>query len=176
VSSSARLKGFMPKLIPAYLQIRRPHASGGRRKCMCNLERLVKPEGYVFASGVDLGVRSKVARDLGSSPVAELITEIHEGNLLLRRDWPLECGGFERFDPRRIDCHSQSIHSVWVGGSPDLVRRMRERLASLDPKGVIYFVGGAVEFVARGAAHCGMVAAPGTATRRMGSASEVLSQ
>jgi chemotaxis methyl-accepting protein methylase len=38
-------------------------------KCLRNLARLVKPGGYLFVSGVDLSVRSKVARDLGGRPV-----------------------------------------------------------------------------------------------------------
>lgn len=40
--------------------------------CLRNVARLVKPGGYLFVSGVDLGVRTKVARDLGcgaSEPV-----------------------------------------------------------------------------------------------------------
>jgi chemotaxis methyl-accepting protein methylase len=71
--------------------------------CLLNLARLVKPGGYVFVSGVDLGVRSKVARDLGWKPVTELIGEIHDGDPSLRRDWPLEYWGLEPFDQRQID-------------------------------------------------------------------------
>ena len=37
--------------------------------CLRNLARLVKPGGYLFVSGVDLDVRSKVARELGWRPV-----------------------------------------------------------------------------------------------------------
>jgi chemotaxis methyl-accepting protein methylase len=71
--------------------------------CLLNLARLVKPGGYLFVSGVDLGVRSKVARDLGWRPVTELISEIHEGDSSLRRGWPLEYWGLEPFDQRRGD-------------------------------------------------------------------------
>jgi hypothetical protein len=71
--------------------------------CMLNLARLVKPSGYAFVSGVDLGVRSKVARALGWRPVAELIHEIHEGDPALRRAWPLEYWGLEPLDQRRTD-------------------------------------------------------------------------
>ena len=39
-------------------------------ECLRNLARLVKPGGYFFVSGVDLSVRSKVARDLGGRPVS----------------------------------------------------------------------------------------------------------
>ena len=71
--------------------------------CLLNLARLVKPGGYVFVSGVDLDVRSKVARELEWTPVAELILEIHEGDSSLRGGWPLEYWGLEPFDERRID-------------------------------------------------------------------------
>jgi chemotaxis methyl-accepting protein methylase len=70
-----------------------------------NLSHLVKPGGYLFVSGVDLGVRSKVARELGWTPVIELIKEIHEGDQSLRQDWPLEYWGLEPFDRRRNDWH-----------------------------------------------------------------------
>jgi chemotaxis methyl-accepting protein methylase len=72
-------------------------------KCLRNLARLVKPGGYLFVSGVDLGVRTKVARELGWRAVTELIREIHEGDPSLRRDWPLEYWGLEPFDQGRID-------------------------------------------------------------------------
>jgi chemotaxis methyl-accepting protein methylase len=71
--------------------------------CLQNLGRLVKPGGYLFVSGVDLTVRSKVARDLGWKPVMELISEVHEGDPSLRRDWPLAYWGLEPFDQSRID-------------------------------------------------------------------------
>jgi chemotaxis methyl-accepting protein methylase len=72
-------------------------------KCLRNLARLVKLGGYLFVSGVDLDVRSKVVRELGWSPVTELIREIHEGDPSLRRDWPLQYWGLEPFDQGRID-------------------------------------------------------------------------
>jgi chemotaxis methyl-accepting protein methylase len=69
--------------------------------CLRNLARLVKPGGYLFVSGIDLGVRSKVARELRWMPLTELISEIHEGDPSLRQDWPLEYWGLEPFDRRR---------------------------------------------------------------------------
>jgi chemotaxis methyl-accepting protein methylase len=72
-------------------------------KCLRNLARLVKPGGYLFVSGVDLGVRSKVAWELGWKPVTELISEIHDGDPSLRCDWPLQYWGLEPFDQSRID-------------------------------------------------------------------------
>jgi hypothetical protein len=71
--------------------------------CLRNVGRLVKPGGYLFVSGVDLGVRTKVARDLGWSPVTQLIREIHDGDSSLRKDWPMQYWGLEPFDPTRGD-------------------------------------------------------------------------
>jgi len=71
--------------------------------CLLNLARLVKPGGYVFVTGVDLSIRSKVARELGWRPVTELVEEIHEGDSSLRRGWPLEYWGLEPFNQGRSD-------------------------------------------------------------------------
>ena len=49
-------------------------------RCLRNLARLAKPDGYVFVSGVDLNVRTKVALDLGWEPIPELMAEIHDGD------------------------------------------------------------------------------------------------
>ena len=39
---------------------------------MRNLAPLIRPGGYIFVSGVDLDVRTRVARELGWQPLAEL--------------------------------------------------------------------------------------------------------
>lgn len=100
--------------------------------CLRNLSGLVKPGGYLFVSGVDLGVRSKVARELGWTPVTELIHEIHEGDPSLRKDWPLQYWGLEPFDRRRSDwstryasvfqlgkASSEAAPTTVVGGNPE---------------------------------------------------------
>ncbi len=71
--------------------------------CLRRLASLVQPGGYLFVSGVDLDVRSRVARELGWRPVTELIGEIHEGDQSLRKDWPLQYWGLEPFDRQRSD-------------------------------------------------------------------------
>ena len=71
--------------------------------CLRNLARLVKKEGYLFVSGVDLAVRSKVASEHGWRPVTDLIEEIHEGDPSLRRGWPLQYWGLEPFDRDKDD-------------------------------------------------------------------------
>jgi chemotaxis methyl-accepting protein methylase len=72
-------------------------------RCLRQLTELVKLDGYLFISGVDLGVRSKVAQEVGLTPVTELIEDIHEGDQSLRRDWPLRYWGLEPIDERRPD-------------------------------------------------------------------------
>jgi SAM-dependent methyltransferase/mannose-6-phosphate isomerase-like protein (cupin superfamily) len=72
-------------------------------RCLRNIARLVSPHGYLFVSGIDLDIRTKIADDLGWNPLQELLEEIHEGDPWLRRDWPFHYGGLEPLDKRRED-------------------------------------------------------------------------
>lgn len=72
-------------------------------RCLRNIARLVSPDGYLFVSGIDLDVRTKVACELGWRPLQELLDEIHEGDPYLRRYWPSQYGGLEPLDKRRQD-------------------------------------------------------------------------
>ena len=72
-------------------------------ECLRNVARLVRRGGYLFISGVDVDVRTKVARDLAWTPVRELLEEIHDGDPSLRRGWPWEYWGLEPLDKRRPD-------------------------------------------------------------------------
>lgn len=78
-------------------------APADAEKCLRNIARLVQPGGYLFVSGVDLDVRTKVALDLGWKPVRELMAEIHDGDPSVRADWPWHWWGLEPFDQRRSD-------------------------------------------------------------------------
>ena len=71
--------------------------------CLLNFVRLLSPGGYLFVPGIDLEVRTKVARRLGWQPVPDLIREIHDGDPSVRRDWPWEWWGLEPLDDRRRD-------------------------------------------------------------------------
>lgn len=71
--------------------------------CLRNIAGLVKPGGYLFVSGIDLDVRTKVAQDLGWRPVPDLMREVHEGDPSLLQGWPLEYWGIEPFSSRRSD-------------------------------------------------------------------------
>jgi len=68
-----------------------------------NVARLVGPNGYLFVSGIDLDVRSKVSIELGWKPVRELLEEIHDGDPCLRSCWPFHYGGLEPLNKRRKD-------------------------------------------------------------------------
>jgi SAM-dependent methyltransferase len=72
-------------------------------RCLRNIARLVKPEGYLFVSGVDLDVRKRVADDLGWFPVEELLEDIHEGDRDLTRVWPLNYAGLEPLSKSRYE-------------------------------------------------------------------------
>jgi chemotaxis methyl-accepting protein methylase len=72
-------------------------------ECLRKIAHFVKPGGYLFVSGIDLDVRTKVALDLGWAPVRELLQEIHDGDPSVRRDWPWRYWGLEPFDRKRRD-------------------------------------------------------------------------
>jgi SAM-dependent methyltransferase len=72
-------------------------------QCLCNIARLVRPQGHLFVAGIDLDVRTKVACDLGWKPVEELLEEIHEGDLYMRSFWPWHYGGLEPLNKKRQD-------------------------------------------------------------------------
>ena len=72
-------------------------------RCLRNLATLPKPGGYLFVSGVDLDIRTKVALDLGWVPVQQLIEEIHNGDNSVRNDWPWKWWGLEPFSRTRRD-------------------------------------------------------------------------
>ncbi|HUN72268.1 MAG TPA: CheR family methyltransferase [Steroidobacteraceae bacterium] len=72
-------------------------------QCLRNIARLVRPGGHLLVVGIDLDVREKVARDLNWHLVPDLLREIHDGDPVLRRDWPLTWWGLEPLDERRRD-------------------------------------------------------------------------
>jgi hypothetical protein len=71
--------------------------------CLRNIGAIVKPQGFLFVTGIDLDVRAKVAHDLRWRPVPELIEEIHEGDPTLRRDWPYGWWALEPLNKQRVD-------------------------------------------------------------------------
>jgi 2-polyprenyl-3-methyl-5-hydroxy-6-metoxy-1,4-benzoquinol methylase len=71
--------------------------------CLRNIGRLVRPHGYLFVSGIDLDVRTKVADELGWSPLQELLEEIHEGDFCMKTFWPWHYAGLEPLNKKRRD-------------------------------------------------------------------------
>jgi SAM-dependent methyltransferase len=73
------------------------------QRCLRNLAQLVDHGGYLFVTGVNLDVRTNVALDLGWEPIPWLRAEIHDGDPLVRSDWPWRWWGLEPLDRRRPD-------------------------------------------------------------------------
>jgi mannose-6-phosphate isomerase-like protein (cupin superfamily)/SAM-dependent methyltransferase len=72
-------------------------------RCLRNIARLVRPHGYLFVSGVDLDIRTKVADNLGWRPLQELLEEIHEGDSCMKTFWPWHYAGLEPLNKKRGD-------------------------------------------------------------------------
>jgi chemotaxis protein methyltransferase CheR len=72
-------------------------------RCLRNIAHLVSSGGYLFVSGIDLDIRTKVALDLGWNPVRALLEEMHNGDPSVRRDWPWRYWGLEPFTRKRHD-------------------------------------------------------------------------
>jgi chemotaxis methyl-accepting protein methylase len=86
-------------------------------RCLRNIAGLVKPGGYLFVSGVDLDVRTKVAKEMGWQPVSDLIKEIHEGDFSLAKGWPLEWWGLEPFGQDHPDWKVRYASVFQIGQS-----------------------------------------------------------
>ena len=90
-------------------------APADAERCLGNIAQLVSPGGYLFVSGVDLDVRTKVALDLGWEPVRELMVEIHDGDPSVRADWPWEWWGLEPLNRRKQDWQTHYAAAFRVG-------------------------------------------------------------
>ncbi len=71
--------------------------------CLRHIGRLVRPHGFLFVTGIDLDVRSKVARSLEWTPVQEQLEAIHNGDPVALGQWPYHYAGLEPLDKRRAD-------------------------------------------------------------------------
>jgi chemotaxis protein methyltransferase CheR len=78
-------------------------AAPDAEECLRNIARLLIPGGYLFVSGVDLEVRTKIALELGWEAVSDLIAEIHNGDSSVRADWPWQWWGLEPLNQKRHD-------------------------------------------------------------------------
>jgi SAM-dependent methyltransferase len=72
-------------------------------RCLRNIVRLVRPGGYLFISGIDLDIRTRVVGELKLEPITDLIEDIHNGDPSLTGDWPSIYWGLEPFNTRGRD-------------------------------------------------------------------------
>lgn len=70
-------------------------------KCLHNIGRLLDRGGYLFVSGVDLDVKTKVAQQQGWVPVEEHLEEVHNGDPRMTRDWPFNYSSLEPLNKRK---------------------------------------------------------------------------
>jgi SAM-dependent methyltransferase len=84
-------------------------------KCLRNIARLVEPGGYLVVAGIDIDVRTKVAKDLWWKPVAQLMEDIHDGDRSLRQGWPWKYWGLEPFDRSRPDWRVRYASAFQLG-------------------------------------------------------------
>jgi chemotaxis methyl-accepting protein methylase len=84
-------------------------------RCLRNVARLLTPGGHLFVSGIDLDIRTKVSRDLGWTPLPDLIGAIHDGDPSLRRQWPCGYTGLEPLDTTRADWRVRYASVFQVG-------------------------------------------------------------
>jgi chemotaxis methyl-accepting protein methylase len=84
-------------------------------RCLRRIAGLVAPGGFLFVSGADLDVRTKVASELGWRPVPDLLEAIHDGDRSLRKDWPCKYWGLEPLDKRRPDWPIRYASAFQVG-------------------------------------------------------------
>jgi SAM-dependent methyltransferase len=89
-------------------------ARADAEKCLANITQLVNSGGYLFVSGVDLEVRTKVALELGWEPVAELMAEIHNGDPSIRADWPWQWWALEPLNQKRRDWRTRYAASFRI--------------------------------------------------------------
>lgn len=91
-------------------------------RCLRNIGRFVKPDGYLFVYGIDLDVRERIAREQGWIPVTDLIREIHDGDDMLRCAWPLQYWAIEPLDEKRPDWQLRYASVFQIGkASPKIL-------------------------------------------------------
>ncbi len=88
--------------------------------CLHNISRFVRPEGFLFVSGVDLVVRTKVARELGWTAIQDRLEEIHEGDSSVRDAWPWHYSALEPLNKQRPDYKFRYSACFQLGGSTKL--------------------------------------------------------
>lgn len=94
--------------------------------CLKNIVRLVAPDGYLCAGGVDLDIRSRTLRELGLIPVPARVEDIYTAEEGMLTAWPLSFWGLEPMDRRRQDWPARYT-TVFSFRSPDGDQHTRAR-------------------------------------------------
>jgi SAM-dependent methyltransferase len=100
-------------------------------RCLRNIARLVSPGGYLFVSGIDLGLRTRIADELGWSPIIDLLEEIHEGDPCMRRLWPCHYAGLEPLDKSRPDWALRYAAAYQLKSSVERAQYLRDQDTSV---------------------------------------------
>lgn len=87
-------------------------------RCLTNIGTLVKPGGNLFVYGLDIDVRTAVARENGWTPIQDLMREIHDGDISIRAAWPLQYWSLEPLDTRRPDWQLRYASVFRIGTAP----------------------------------------------------------
>jgi chemotaxis methyl-accepting protein methylase len=66
-------------------------------KCLLNISRVVKPNGYMVVFGMDLDLRTRWVKRQGYLPITDRIEQVHVGDRALL-DWPWTRWGLEPLD------------------------------------------------------------------------------
>ena len=96
-------------------------------RCLRNITRLVSPHGYLFVSGIDLDIRTKIANELGWNPLEELLEKVHEGDPGMRSCWPCHYAGLEPLNKKRQDWRIRYATAFQLVSSPGVARGREER-------------------------------------------------
>jgi len=87
-------------------------------RCLRNIARVVKPNGYLLVSGIDLDVRAKIARELGWRPVEELYEALHNGDQSMLDLWPFHYAGIEPLNRSRRDWRIRYASAFQLAARP----------------------------------------------------------
>jgi SAM-dependent methyltransferase len=91
-----------------------------------NISRALKPGGYLFVSGVDLNVRTRVAMDMKWTAVTELMEEIHDGDPSIRDGWPFDYWAKEPIEASRCDAMIRYASAFKISGLIQLLVKLSE--------------------------------------------------
>jgi chemotaxis methyl-accepting protein methylase len=94
-----------------------------------NISRVLKPGGYLFVSGVDLDVRTRVATDMKWTSVTELMDEIHDGDPSIRDGWPFDYWAKEPIEAGRRDATVRYASAFKISAVTHLLVKVSQEFA-----------------------------------------------